>query len=141
LGQRLGIQGTPTLLRADGRILPGAAPKERIEQWLRRRHDEGQTLFRLSRSCSALARLCRPDDRPGRAGGLFLQGAGRYFLRLAFWRLCQCRAEQSAGATSAVKPGNALNAQARIDAMAPRSGDPLRSAQKVRRVWLAPLGR
>ncbi len=34
LGQRLGIQGTPTLLAADGRILPGAAPKERIEQWL-----------------------------------------------------------------------------------------------------------
>jgi thiol:disulfide interchange protein DsbC len=34
LGQRLGIQGTPTLLSADGRILPGAAPKERIEQWL-----------------------------------------------------------------------------------------------------------
>lgn len=34
LGQRLGIPGTPTLLSADGRILPGAAPKERIEQWL-----------------------------------------------------------------------------------------------------------
>jgi thiol:disulfide interchange protein DsbC len=34
LGQRLGIHGTPTLLSADGRILPGAAPKERIEQWL-----------------------------------------------------------------------------------------------------------
>ena len=42
------------------------------------------------------------------------------------------------GQRPAVKPGNALNAQARIDAMAPRSGDPLRSAQKVRRVWLAP---
>ena len=34
LGQRLGIQGTPTLLSADGRTLPGAAPKDRIEQWL-----------------------------------------------------------------------------------------------------------
>lgn len=34
LGQRLGIQGTPTLLAADGRTLSGAAPKERIEQWL-----------------------------------------------------------------------------------------------------------
>ena len=33
-GYLLGIQGTPTLLSADGRILPGAAPKERIEQWL-----------------------------------------------------------------------------------------------------------
>ena len=42
------------------------------------------------------------------------------------------------GQRPAVKPVNALNAQARIDAMAPRSGDPLRSAQKVRRVWLAP---
>jgi thiol:disulfide interchange protein DsbC len=34
LGQRLGIQGTPTMLSADGRTLPGAAPKDRIEQWL-----------------------------------------------------------------------------------------------------------
>jgi thiol:disulfide interchange protein DsbC len=34
LAQRLGIQGTPTLLSADGRMLPGAAPSERIEQWL-----------------------------------------------------------------------------------------------------------
>ena len=34
LGQRLGIQGTPTLLSSDGRTLPGAAPKDRIEQWL-----------------------------------------------------------------------------------------------------------
>lgn len=42
------------------------------------------------------------------------------------------------GQRPVVKPGHVLNAQARIDAMAPRSGDPLRSAQKVRRVWLAP---
>ena len=34
LAQRLGILGTPTLLSADGRILPGAASSERIEQWL-----------------------------------------------------------------------------------------------------------
>jgi thiol:disulfide interchange protein DsbC len=34
LAQRLGILGTPTLLSADGRILPGAANSERIEQWL-----------------------------------------------------------------------------------------------------------
>ncbi|WP_299163643.1 thioredoxin fold domain-containing protein [Accumulibacter sp.] len=34
LAQRLGIQGTPTLLSADGRVLPGAASSERIEQWL-----------------------------------------------------------------------------------------------------------
>jgi thiol:disulfide interchange protein DsbC len=34
LGQRLSIQGTPTLISADGRLLPGAMPKERIEQWL-----------------------------------------------------------------------------------------------------------
>ena len=34
LAQRLGIQGTPTLLSADGRVLPGAASSARIEQWL-----------------------------------------------------------------------------------------------------------
>lgn len=34
LAQRLGIQGTPTMLSADGRTLPGAAPGDRIEQWL-----------------------------------------------------------------------------------------------------------
>lgn len=34
LAQRLGIQGTPTLVSADGRMLPGAAPGDRIEQWL-----------------------------------------------------------------------------------------------------------
>lgn len=34
LGQRLSIQGTPTLISSDGRLLPGAAPRERIEQWL-----------------------------------------------------------------------------------------------------------
>lgn len=34
LAQRLGIQGTPTLLSSDGRLLPGAATSERIEQWL-----------------------------------------------------------------------------------------------------------
>ena len=34
LGERLGIIGTPTLVAADGRILPGAASKEQIEAWL-----------------------------------------------------------------------------------------------------------
>lgn len=34
LGSRLGVTGTPTLIAADGRILPGAAPAERIDQWL-----------------------------------------------------------------------------------------------------------
>ena len=34
LAQRLGILGTPTLLTSDGRMLPGAASSERIEQWL-----------------------------------------------------------------------------------------------------------
>jgi thiol:disulfide interchange protein DsbC len=34
LAQRLGIQGTPTMVSADGRTLPGAAPGDRIEQWL-----------------------------------------------------------------------------------------------------------
>ena len=34
LAQQLGINGTPTMLSADGRMLPGAAPGDRIEQWL-----------------------------------------------------------------------------------------------------------
>lgn len=34
LAQRLGVNGTPTLFAADGRMLPGAASVERIEQWL-----------------------------------------------------------------------------------------------------------
>lgn len=34
LGQKLNINGTPTLIAADGRILPGAAPIEQIEKWL-----------------------------------------------------------------------------------------------------------
>ena len=34
LGARLGITGTPTLIAADGRILPGAASKAQIEAWL-----------------------------------------------------------------------------------------------------------
>ncbi len=37
LAQRLGIQGTPTLLSSDGRLLSGAATSERIEQWLAER--------------------------------------------------------------------------------------------------------
>ena len=36
LGERLGIVGTPTLVAADGRMLPGAASKEQIEAWLAR---------------------------------------------------------------------------------------------------------
>jgi thiol:disulfide interchange protein DsbC len=36
LGERLGINGTPTLVAADGRMLPGAASKEQIEAWLQR---------------------------------------------------------------------------------------------------------
>ena len=36
LGDRLGISGTPTLVAADGRILPGAASNAQIEAWLAR---------------------------------------------------------------------------------------------------------
>ena len=36
LGERLGIVGTPTLVAADGRVLPGAASKAQIEAWLGR---------------------------------------------------------------------------------------------------------
>jgi len=34
LGARLGVTGTPTLIAADGRILPGAVPAEKLDQWL-----------------------------------------------------------------------------------------------------------
>ena len=36
LGERLGINGTPTLIAADGRVLPVAASKEQLEVWLAR---------------------------------------------------------------------------------------------------------
>ena len=36
LGERLGINGTPTLISVDGRMLPGAASKDQIEVWLQR---------------------------------------------------------------------------------------------------------
>lgn len=34
LGSKLGVVGTPTLIAADGRVLPGFAPAEKIDQWL-----------------------------------------------------------------------------------------------------------
>lgn len=34
LGQKLGINGTPTLIAADGRVMPGAASVEQIESWM-----------------------------------------------------------------------------------------------------------
>jgi thiol:disulfide interchange protein DsbC len=34
LGERLQINGTPTMVSADGRVLPGAASAEQIEAWL-----------------------------------------------------------------------------------------------------------
>ena len=36
LGERLGVSGTPTLVAADGRVLPGAASTAQIEAWLAR---------------------------------------------------------------------------------------------------------
>ena len=36
LGERLGIAGTPTLVAADGRVLPGATSNAQIEAWLAR---------------------------------------------------------------------------------------------------------
>jgi thiol:disulfide interchange protein DsbC len=43
LGERLGINGTPTLIAADGRMLPGAASKEQIEAWLLRSATSAQS--------------------------------------------------------------------------------------------------
>jgi thiol:disulfide interchange protein DsbC len=34
LGQKLGISGTPTLIAEDGRVMPGAASADQIENWL-----------------------------------------------------------------------------------------------------------
>lgn len=34
LGSKLGVVGTPTLIAVDGRVLPGSAPAEKIDQWL-----------------------------------------------------------------------------------------------------------
>jgi thiol:disulfide interchange protein DsbC len=36
LAERLGVTGTPTLVAADGRVLPGAASAEQISAWLSR---------------------------------------------------------------------------------------------------------
>ena len=36
LGERLGVNGTPTLVAADGRVLPGAASLAQIDAWLGR---------------------------------------------------------------------------------------------------------
>ncbi len=33
-GQKFGINGTPTLIAADGRTQPGAAPRQQLESWL-----------------------------------------------------------------------------------------------------------
>ena len=34
LGQKLGINGTPTLMAEDGRVMPGSASADQIENWL-----------------------------------------------------------------------------------------------------------
>ena len=46
LAERLGVTGTPTLVAADGRVLPGAASAEQISAWLSRSTTsaEGPTL-------------------------------------------------------------------------------------------------
>lgn len=38
LGAKLGVVGTPTLIAADGRVLPGSAPAEMLDRWL----DDGE---------------------------------------------------------------------------------------------------
>lgn len=43
LGSRLGVTGTPTLIAADGRVLPGAAPAEQIDRWLNASTTQGAT--------------------------------------------------------------------------------------------------
>lgn len=37
LGTWLGLQGTPTLIAADGRVLPGLVPAAEIDEWLNRK--------------------------------------------------------------------------------------------------------
>ena len=41
LGEQLGINGTPTLISGDGRVLAGAASRDQIEAWLARRTHKG----------------------------------------------------------------------------------------------------
>lgn len=37
LGQKLGVNGTPTLIAADGRVMPGAASIEQVDSWINRK--------------------------------------------------------------------------------------------------------
>jgi thiol:disulfide interchange protein DsbC len=41
LGSRLGVVGTPTLIAVDGRVLPGAVPAEKLDQWLNATNVQG----------------------------------------------------------------------------------------------------
>jgi thiol:disulfide interchange protein DsbC len=41
LGSRLGVVGTPTIIALDGRVLPGAVPAERLDQWLNAAKPQG----------------------------------------------------------------------------------------------------
>jgi thiol:disulfide interchange protein DsbC len=41
LGSRLGVVGTPTMIALDGRVLPGAVPVERLDQWLNAAKPQG----------------------------------------------------------------------------------------------------
>jgi hypothetical protein len=140
LGQRLGIQGTPTLLSADGRMLPGAATQASASSsgW-RRAGDE-----RAGR-CVPLAaragRLCRHDVGAGWTGGLFLQGAGRDFLRLTLWRLRQCVQNNLPGQRPGSNQATSRMLRPSIDAMARaalRRADPQRPESASRVAW--PVG-
>ncbi len=112
LGERLGINGTPTLISVDGRMLPGAASKEQIEAWLQRVGSQRPRRHQPQRSHRDEPRRDEPehadrdhgpgggdDDRPGRLrllavrrrghGELCLQGARRRPVHVHLWRLRQ----------------------------------------------------
>ena len=123
LGERLGISGTPTLVAADGRILPGAASSAQIEAWLARAtaSAEGPASNEAPRDESNRpgaaaargpdARRLRIDPvRCRRRGRLRLQGPGRRDVHLRLRYLCEfgsghaqaseaVRAEAAAGRT------------------------------------------
>jgi thiol:disulfide interchange protein DsbC len=109
LAERLGVTGTPTLVAADGRVLPGAASAEQIRPGCRarprvpraprratprprrraRRHDGHATHRRPPRRCDrhAVGRLRVHHERPRRRGQLRLQGPGRFAVHLGLGRV------------------------------------------------------
>ena len=108
LGERYQISGTPTLIAADGRVMPGAASAAHIEDWLGktpthvRRHKrvrDAHNEKRCARSSDCRERVAGVGMRfqargLGRKPELRMQGAGRRALHIGCRRLRQFAAKQ-----------------------------------------------